>query len=177
MLLSDGEIKEAIANGDLAFDPPLEGEAIQPASIDLRLAPTIRVQSELPVLGVTLDPEALDVTRHIEAYTELKDLSGDGPWRLEPGRFIIGYTLERVSLPFHLGGRVEGRSRLARLGVGVHITAPKIDPGFHNQIALEIFNLGPWTIELKEGMRICTLLVEQLGRPAEVGYSGTFQGR
>lgn len=177
MLLSDGEIREAIANGNLVFDPPLGGDAIQPASIDLRLAPTIRVQSERPVPGVTLDPETLDVTRHIEAYTELKNLSDDGPWKLDPGRFIIGYTTERVSLPFHLGGRVEGRSRLARLGVGVHITAPKIDPGFHNQIALEIFNLGPWTIELTAGMRICTLLVEQLGRPAESGYSGAFQGR
>ena len=125
MLLSDGEIKEAIASGELAFDPPLDVEDIQPASIDLRLDSTIRVQSEGPVLGVILDPETLDVTRHIEAYTELKDLSRYGPWRLEPGRFIIGYTVERVGLPFHLGARVEGRSRLARLGVGSTSPLPR----------------------------------------------------
>ena len=85
--------------------------------------------------------------------------------------------METVGLPFHLAGRVEGRSRLARLGVGVHITAPKIDPGFHNRITLEIYNLGPWTIELTGGMRICTLLVEKLNRPAMAGYAGIFQGR
>ena len=151
MLLSDGELREAIDAGELAIEPPPADGQIQLRRFDLRLDALIRIQSERPVAGLTLDPEALDVTRHIEAYTDLKDLSKDGPWKLGPGRFVIGYTLERVSLPFHLGGRVEGRSRLARLGVGVHITAPKIDPGFHNQIALEIFNLGPWTIELKAG--------------------------
>ena len=176
MLLSDGELQEAIDSRELFFDPlPLEG-SIQPASIDLRLGATIRVQSERPIPGVTLDPEALDVTRHIDAYTQREDLSGGASWRLDPGRFVIGQTLERVGLPFHLGGRLEGRSRLARLGVGVHVTAPKIDPGFNNNITLEIFNLGPWTVELKAGMRICTLIVERLGRAAQAGYGGVFQG-
>ena len=75
-----------------------------------------------------------------------------------------------------LSGRVEGRSRLARLGVGVHITAPKIDPGFHNQITLEIFHLGNTTVEISSNMIICTLLVERLGHPAGEGYQGMFQG-
>ena len=176
MLLSDGELQEAIETGELVFGPPPMEGAIQPASVDLRLDAVIHVQSEKPVPGVSLDPEALEISRLIEAYTDKLDLSDGSPWRLGPGRFVIGRTLERVGLPFHLGARVEGRSRLARLGVGVHITAPKIDPGFNNQIALEIFNLGPWTVELKAGMRICTLLVERLGRPAQAGYGGVFQG-
>ena len=96
---------------------------------------------------------------------------------LKPHQFMIGMTAETVGLPLNLAGRVEGRSRLARLGVGVHITAPKIDPGFRNRITLEIFNLGLWTIELTAGMRICTLLVERLSKPAKVGYEGIFQGR
>ena len=79
-------------------------------------------------------------------------------------------------MPLDLSGRVEGRSRLARLGVGVHITAPKIDPGFRNRITLEMYNLGPWTIELTGGMTICTLLLERLSRPAQSGYDGMFQG-
>ena len=176
MLLSDGEIMEAIANGGLSLQPPLERRNIQPASIDLCLGPVVRAQSETPIEGISLDPETLDVTRHLEAYTVPWNLDEKGPWKLDSGRFVLGQTLERVSLPLDMGGRVEGRSRLARLGVGVHVTAPKIDPGFSNTITLEIFNLGPWTVELKAGMRICTLLVEQLGRPAEFGYSGSFQG-
>ena len=71
---------------------------------------------------------------------------------------------------------VEGKSSLARLGVGVHITAPKIDPGFNNSITLEMYNFGPFTVQLRKGMEICVLILERLGRPAKQGYSGQFQG-
>lgn len=175
MLLSNGEIREAIASGELeiaGYDP--DNGSIQPASIDLHLDATLQLQSATPIAGVMIDTEQVDITDHITRYSEKVDISSG--WRLDSGRFVIGQTVEIVKLPLHLSGRVEGRSRLARLGVGVHITAPKIDPGFHNHITLEIFNLGPWTIELKSGMTICTLLIERLGQPAESGYSGIFQG-
>ena len=71
--------------------------------------------------------------------------------------------MEYVTLSTGLGARVEGKSRLARLGVGVHVTAPKIDPGFSNHITLEIFNLGPWTIMLQNEMDICSLILESFG--------------
>ena len=175
MLLSDGEIRESLSTGELIIEP-VNDNNIQHACVDLRLSETLRVQSRRPISGVSIDPEMLEVMPFLIANTTEEDLSGGRIWKLEPGAFVIGQTLERVGLPLHLAGRVEGRSRLARLGVGVHITAPKIDPGFHNRITLEIFNLGPWAIELKAGMRICTLIVERLGRAAQAGYGGVFQG-
>ena len=175
MLLSDSEIQEAIDSGELAIEPLL-GERIQPSSIDLTLGDILHVHSSRPIPGISIDPELLQVRPFISANTTEEDLSGGRIWKLEPGAFVIGETFETVGFPLHLAGRVEGRSRLARLGVGVHITAPKIDPGFHNRITLEIFNLGPWAIELKAGMRICTLIVERLGRAAQAGYGGVFQG-
>lgn len=175
MLLSDGEIRESLAAGELLIEP-LNDDNIQHASVDLRLSETLRVQSPRPVSGVSIDPETLDIMPFLRANTTEEDLSGGRIWKLEPGDFVIGETVETVGFPLHLAGRVEGRSRLARLGVGVHITAPKIDPGFRNRITLEIFNLGPWAIELTAGMRICTLLVERLGRSAQAGYGGVFQG-
>lgn len=175
MLLSDREIREAVEAGQLLIDPfDLASGAVQPASVDLRLASAIRVQRDAAVSGVVLDPETLNVSDHLSRYTELVDISNG--WDFKPNGFIIGETVEVVGLPLNLAGRVEGRSRLARLGVGVHITAPKIDPGFHNTITLEIYNLGPWTLRLTAGMRICSLLVERLGTPAEQGYAGIFQG-
>ena len=176
MLLSDGEIREAIESGDLTIDPQPSNSSIQAVSVDLRLNYSIRVQSEEPIPGISLDPETLDVARHLDAYTREEDISGGRSFKFGPGKFVIGQTVETVGLPLHLAGRVEGRSRLARLGVGVHITAPKIDPGFYNRITLEIYNLGPWTMELTGGMWICTLLLEQLIRPAQRGYEGIFQG-
>ena len=47
---------------------------------------------------------------------------------------------------------------------------------FRNRITLEMFNLGPWTIGLTADMKICSLVVERLGRAAEGGYQGMFQG-
>ena len=176
MLLSDGEIREAVESGHLIIEPFSAGN-VQSASVDLRLHHELLVQPGAPVQGIILDPRALNVSDLLSRYSEREDISGTRRWRFEPGRFVIGQTLETIGLPFDLAGRVEGRSRLARLGVGVHITAPKIDPGFLNRITLEIFNIGQWTVELSEGMTICTLLIERLGRPAEEGYRGVFQGR
>lgn len=175
MLLSNGEIREAIASGELELgNVGTDSDSIQPASIDLHLDAAVRLQSAEPIPGITVHTDMVDISDLIVRHSTEVDISAG--WRFAPGRFVIGQTVEIVKLPLHLSGRVEGRSRLARLGVGVHITAPKIDPGFHNHITLEMFNLGPWTIELKGGMTICTLLVERLGRPAESGYAGIFQG-
>src|SRR5438132_8120272 len=51
---------------------------------------------------------------------------------LKPGAFVLGWTEELIRLPHtsRLAARVEGRSSLARLGVGVHVTAPIIHAGF-----------------------------------------------
>ena len=176
MLLSGGEISEAVKSGHLVIEP-FSQEKLQPVSVDLRLHHQLKVAGREPVRGMSLDPETLNIQDHINRYTDLVDLSGGQTWRFEPGRFVIGQTLERVEMPMDLAGRIEGRSRLARLGVGVHITAPKIDPGFRNPIALELYNLGPWTMVLSGGMTICTLMVERLHRPADSGYDGIFQGR
>ena len=176
MLLSDGEIREAVTSGHLGIEPFSAGN-LQSASIDLRLYWEIQAAGREPVRGMTLDPETLNIQDHINRYTDLVDISREQTWRFGPGQFVIGQTLERVEMPLDLAGRIEGRSRLARLGVGVHITAPKIDPGFRNRITLEMYNLGPWTIALSGGMTICTLMVEQLRQPADRGYDGMFQGR
>lgn len=177
MLLSDRDIQRAIDEGELIIDPfDSDGGMIQPASVDLRLGPYLRLQRGMPITGVVIDPNEVDVTDHLSRYTEPVDISDGKTMDFAPGMFVIGQTLERVVLATTLAGRVEGRSRLARLGIGVHITAPKIDPGFSNTITLEMFNIGPTTIRLQSGMVICTLLVERLSSPADEGYSGLFQG-
>ena len=175
MLLSREEIREAVESGHLIVEP-FSASSLQAASLDLRLHSEIQVAGREPVPGMTLNPETLNIEDHISRYTDRVEISGTQTWRFEPGRFVVGQTLEFVGMPLELSGRVEGRSRLARLGIGVHITAPKIDPGFRNRITLEMYNLGPWTVELGGAMTICTLLIERLSRPAESGYDGMFQG-
>jgi dCTP deaminase len=105
---------------------------------------------------------------------------------LKPGKFVLGFTTERVSIPHEsrIAARVEGKSSLARIGLGVHVTAPTIHAGFGAEegkpilpIQLEIFNLGPWTITLEEGMRICQLIFEEVREVPSQGYEGQFGGQ
>src|SRR5580704_8239118 len=51
---------------------------------------------------------------------------------LTPGGFLLGSTVAKVSIPHdcRIAARVEGKSSLARIGLGVHITAPTIHAGF-----------------------------------------------
>lgn len=73
-----------------------------------------------------------------------------------------------------LAARVEGKSSLARFGLGVHITAPTIHAGFKGRVRLEIFNNNIVPIRLITGMRICQLIFElTLGTP-DHGYQGQF---
>ncbi len=83
-----------------------------------------------------------------------------------------------------LMGLVEGRSSWARLGIGVHLTAPKIDPGFSNTIKLEISNHGNTPVQLRAGEDSpCQLILVQLStalRTHEVygrGAEDIFQAR
>ncbi len=153
MLLSGAEIREAVQSGSLVIDSvDFSSGVLQPASVDLTLDSILKIQSADPITGIKVQPETVDLQGLLDTYTESvapKDppISGRQSWELKPQQFVIGRTAETVGLPFDLAGRVEGRSRLARLGVGVHITAPKIDPGFTNRITLEIFNLGHGSVD------------------------------
>ncbi len=59
MLLSNREIRDAVASGELGITPfePDSGR-IQPASVDLRLDAPLLLQSSEPIRGTILDTEA-----------------------------------------------------------------------------------------------------------------------
>ena len=178
MILSDGEIWDALEAGDIVISAPQDEQiSVQPSSVDLRLGPTLLVHSHNPIPGVTIDPAAVDVMDHLERYCEKVDISNGSTYEIKPQSFVIGSTLERIEIPLDLAGRVEGKSSLARFGLAVHITAPKIDPGFKNPITLEMFNLGPFPLKLTYMMKICSLTFERLGRTSKQGYEGQFQGQ
>lgn len=66
---------------------------------------------------------------------------------------------------------------MARLGVGIHVTAPTIHSGFAGSIQLEMFNFGPHKIVLQAGMRVCQLIFEQTYGTPNKGYKGMFAGQ
>ena len=74
----------------------------------------------------------------VHQYSDPKEIGMD-VYILEPKAFVLGWTEENLTLPTHsrLAARVEGKSSLARLGIGVHVTAPTVHAGFKGPIQLE----------------------------------------
>lgn len=91
-------------------------------------------------------------------------------WDLARGALVLGWTRERVefNLKAKVAARVEGKSGLARIGLGIHVTAPTIHAGFVGTIQLELVNHGPMPIKWRPGMAICQLIIEMTkGTPSK----------
>ncbi len=116
MILSDRSLREAIANGQIVVEP-FDPDLVQPSSIDVRLDRFFRVFRN-HTSGV------IDVKQDTRGLTELVEIDDDDVFMLHPGEFVLGSTLERVAVPDHLVGRVEGKSSLGRLGLLIHSSLP-----------------------------------------------------
>ena len=166
MVLSDQGIRRLIEAGRIGIDP-YDPALMQPSSLDVRVDRLFRVfrNSRYPYIDVKTEQEEL---------TELVEVTGDEPFILHPGEFVLGSTLERVTLPDDLVARLEGKSSLGRLGLLIHSTAGFIDPGFDGHVTLELSNVANLPITIYPGMKIGQLSFVQMSEPAETPYgSGT----
>ena len=111
-----------------------------------------------------------------DAMEEVNLQEGD-PFILEPGAFAIATTYELLKLPADIIGRLEGKSSLARLGIIVHSTAARFDPGWNGAPVLELGNLGPKPAILYAGMPICAFTFEKIGAPVKMPYEGSRSDR
>lgn len=163
MILSDGELKEAIKDGSLVITPIEDGQ-IQPASIDITLGNTFSVISDY----------ASGIIRP-SAQVNYRSFVTD-KFVLLPGQFVLATTREYIKLPNNLSAFVEGRSSWGRLGLFVQ-NAGWVDSGFEGEITLELFNANRCAIELKSGMRIGQLVFARMACDAQAPYNGKYQGQ
>jgi dCTP deaminase len=161
-VLSDRTIKEQLQAGRIVIDP-LDADAIQPASIDLRLDDAFRIFK-------TTTRASIDVHEPADGLTDLVTITDDEPFVLQPGSFCLAGTLETVSLPDDLVARVDGRSSLGRLGVLVHATAGYVDPGWTGKLTLELSNQSQMPIALYYAMRIAQISFFTLSTPVARPY-------
>ena len=176
MILSDRESRLALNRGQIILAPVPPEDAWSSTAVDLRLDAEIRewvvpaadtVTGQLPCLRPSA--EEYRVQDVIRTHTIPKDLKSS-PYLFHPGKFILGWTLEKLRLPHgsRICARVEGKSSSARIGLGVHVTAPTVHAGFGSgrdaegdPLQLEIWNVGSFTIELQFGMPVCQLIFEE----------------
>jgi len=108
-----------------------------------------------------------------EKVTETVHVKDGDYLLLMPGELVHGITKERIKLANNLAGRIEGRSRFARIGLMTHMTAGLVQPGCDNKQVLEISNMSPMPLALYPGTRICQIVLEEVH--GEALYSGRFK--
>lgn len=171
MRLSDGDIEAALESGHIKLTPQPDLKAISGISVDLRLSNSFRVFSNnsVPFLDLSGDREELNKNIDRVMGKEIVVDEGDALF-IHPGELVLGSTLESVEIPDDLVGWLDGRSSLARLGLMVHVTAGRIDPGWKGQVVLEFYNLGKIPLALRPEMIICALSFETLSNTAKRPY-------
>ena len=168
MILSDRTIREEVAKGRIVIEP-FDDSCVQPSSVDLRVDRYFRVFRNH-------SQRVIDVKDDQEELTELVEVIEDDALILHPGEFVLGSTLERVSLPDDLVGRLEGKSSLGRLGLLIHTTAGFVDPGFDGYLTLELSNVANLPITVYPGMKIGQISFLRMTSAAENPYGSATLG-
>ncbi len=167
-ILGKEAILEEIKKGNILIEPFNE-KMLGPASVDLHLSHAFRVFVHLPnELSMTDDMDFKAATKGIL-------VPDGGTLTIQPGQTVLGITQEKVSLGNGLSGWLEGRSRFARVGLLVHISASFMQPGISNHQVLEISNFGPIALKLIPGTPICQFIFQRCESPGK--YHGVFAGQ
>ena len=145
MILSDRDIDQIIKSGQAFLVNPYNEEMLQPNSIDMTLGDELK----------TLNGKCIDLSQ--DSY------------KLKPKEFILGSTIEKVSMPLDLCGHIDGKSSIGRLGVFIE-NSGFVDSGFVGNITLEIYNASDKGFELYHGMPICQILFYTLTSPVMKPY-------
>jgi dCTP deaminase len=168
MLLSDRDIRGEIDAGRVVLEP-FDAAMVQPSSVDVRLDRYFRVFENHRYPHIDPASEQPDLTRLVET-------TGEEPFVLHPGEFVLASTFEVVTLPDDVAARLEGKSSLGRLGLLTHSTAGFIDPGFSGHVTLELSNVATLPIMLWPGMKIGQLCFFRLSSPSEHPYGSARYG-
>jgi len=164
-VLAHSEILDAIDSGRIKIDP-YDPANVGPASVDLHMSRAFRLFVRLPMtMPVTDDIDFKQVTKGVW-IPEGQSLI------LRPGETMLGMTRERVTIAPDLCGWLEGRSRFARVGLLIHISASFMQPGLDNHQVLEMSNFGHLDLSIEPGTAICQFVFQKT--VGEAHYAGHF---
>ncbi|MFT4654636.1 MAG: dCTP deaminase [Kangiellaceae bacterium] len=172
MRLCDKDIKKFIASGEIIITPTPSENNISGITVDVKLGSKFRVfeEHQAPYIDLSGAKETVQAALDSVMSDEI-EIADDKAFFLHPGELALAVTHESITLPSNMVGWLDGRSSLARLGLMVHATAHRIDPGWSGNIVLEFFNSGKLPLALKPKMKIGALSFELLSDHAEKPYN------
>ena len=175
MILSDIEIKEAIAKGELVISG-VDELYIGPSSLDMHLDNKAMILDDTKVTYSLIKTDKGDFKAGIDASSKRKSTDLFSPhngWdtiTLYPKSFYILSTIERIKFCDRIVGFIQGRSSIARIGINVH-NAGYFDAGFEGTATLEVTNLTNYPINVPKNTRICQMVFARTGKPSAIPYN------
>lgn len=172
MRLCDKDIEQCISDGRISISPTPDSSMISGVSVDIRLGNEFRVFKDhtAPYIDLSGPKEQVQKQMNVVMGDEIVIPDGEA-FFLHPGELALAVTYESVTLPDDIVGWLDGRSSLARLGLMVHVTAHRIDPGWSGQIVLEFYNSGKLPLALRPKMKIAALNFETMSGSALRPYN------
>ncbi len=171
MRLSDRDLKKAILDGQIVITPSVDPALIQGVTVDLRLGSQFRVFSGNKIAYIDLGASAENLQESLDCLMgSMIEVPEHERFIIHPGELVLGVTLESIKISREYVGWLDGRSSLARLGLMIHVTSHRIDPGWEGQVVLEFYNSGKVPLGLAPNMKICAINFEKLSSPAEFAY-------
>ncbi len=162
-ILSNADIEEFIKEGKIKIKP-YNYKNVQSATIDFRIGDKFLIPEYYNTLGKSIINLDEDFPYEKKSQKEIIIL---------PHHFILGTTLEDLTLSKELCARVDGKSKIGRKGLIVQ-TAGHIAPGFSGEITLELYNANQIPIRIKYGQKICQIEFHKLITPSTKPYSGRY---
>jgi dCTP deaminase len=170
--LSDRDILRCLEEGIIKIEPLSQElpQGLNTCKIDFHLG-------ELMIYFLRSRLTKIDLIEDIPPqFQEEWSLSEENPYMLHPGETVLASTYEWLTLPTYIAARIEGKSRLARRGLGIQLAA-LIDAGWDGRPTLELHNNGVVPIELKPYVPIGAFSFELLTSPALFPYGEQHRSR
>lgn len=162
-MLTRNEILKEMEKGNIKITP-FDKSQVGPGSVDLHLGDEFRVFKKVhKLVHVNDNANHVNYSRKVKPKDYIL---------LMPSDTILGITKERITLAPNICARLEGRSRFARMGLLVHISASFIQPGIDNRQVLEMSNMSKMPLAIHPGTRICQMIFERTEGSAR--YKGIF---
>ncbi|MDO6446858.1 dCTP deaminase [Colwellia sp. 1_MG-2023] len=172
MRLCDNDIEKLIEQERIVISPKPDETMISGVSVDIRLGHEFRVFQDHTAPYIDLSGPKEEMQKAMNSVMSDEIVIPDGEaFFLHPGELALAVTYESVTLPDDIVGWLDGRSSLARLGLMVHVTAHRIDPGWSGQIVLEFYNSGKLPLALRPKMKIAALNFETMSGSAQRPYN------
>ncbi|CAL4319117.1 dCTP deaminase [Buchnera aphidicola] len=172
MRLCDEDIEILLNKKELIIIPYPKKQLINGITVDIHLGDKFRIFHDHKRACIDLSGSKENIALSLsEIMSDEISFSSEKPFFLQPGTLALSSTFENIIMPNNLVGWLDGRSSLARLGLMVHATSHRIDPGWEGNIVLEIFNSGKLTLVLRPQMKIAALSFEMLSKSVLRPYS------